>query len=75
VPSLRGWGRAWLVIAGIFLSYRREDAAPYARLVKSELSKRFPDVRVFMDLDSIEAGLDFGEIIAKAVDRPRFWWP
>ena len=53
---------------GIFLSYRREDAAPYARLLQRELKERFPDARVFMDLDSIEAGLDFAELIGRAVD-------
>lgn len=53
---------------GIFLSYRREDAAPYARLLKSELRERLPDAQVFMDLDSIEAGLDFAEVIRAAVD-------
>jgi TIR domain len=52
---------------GIFLSYRREDAAPYARLLQYQLTERFPDTRVFMDLDSIEAGLDFAEVIAQAV--------
>ena len=53
---------------GIFLSYRREDAAPYARLLQYQLSERFPDARVFMDLDSIEAGLDFAEVIRDAVN-------
>jgi hypothetical protein len=53
---------------GIFLSYRREDAAPYARLLQYQLGERFPDARVFMDLDSIEAGLDFDEVIRDAVD-------
>jgi len=53
---------------GIFISYRRADATPYARLLKSELAGRFPDARVFMDLDSIEPGLDFGEVIRQAVD-------
>ena len=53
---------------GIFLSYRRADAAPYARLLQQQLRERFPDVRVFMDLDSIEAGLDFAEVIREAVD-------
>jgi TIR domain len=52
---------------GIFLSYRREDAAPYARLLQFQLSERFSDARVFMDLDSIEAGLDFAEVIREAV--------
>ena len=53
---------------GIFLSYRREDAAPYARLLYSQLRERIPDARVFMDLDSIEAGLDFAEVIREAVE-------
>jgi roadblock/LC7 domain-containing protein len=53
---------------GIFLSYRRQDAAPYARLLQYQLSERFPDARVFMDMDSIEAGLDFAEVIRDAVD-------
>jgi hypothetical protein len=53
---------------GIFLSYRREDAGPYARLLQRELSERFPDAQVFMDLDSIEAGLPFAEVIRDAVD-------
>jgi predicted NACHT family NTPase len=53
---------------GIFLSYRREDAAPYARLLQYQLSERFPGARVFMDLDSIEAGLDFAEVIRDALD-------
>ena len=53
---------------GIFLSYRRADAAPYARLLQFQLRERFPDARVFMDLDSIEAGLDFADVIREAVD-------
>jgi TIR domain len=53
---------------GIFLSYRREDAAPYARLLQFQLREHFPDAQVFMDLDSIEAGLPFAEVIRDAVD-------
>ncbi len=53
---------------GIFLSYRREDTAPYARLLQSRLRDRIPDARVFMDLDSIEPGRDFAEVIREAVD-------
>ena len=52
---------------GIFLSYRREDAAPYARLVQRELSERIPDARVFFDIDSVEAGMDFSEAIREAL--------
>jgi hypothetical protein len=53
---------------GIFLSYRRADAAPYARLLQFQLRERFPDARVFMDLDSIEAGLDFTKAIREAIE-------
>ena len=57
---------------GIFLSYRRQDAAPYARLLKFQLRERFPDARVFMDLDSIEAGQDFAEVTgARCTGDPR----
>ena len=52
---------------GIFISYRRADAGPYARLLQVELAERFPEARVFMDVDSIEAGLDFVEVIRDAV--------
>jgi hypothetical protein len=65
--SLGGGGVAGLSSPGIFLSYRREDAAPYARLLQSELREHIPDARVFMDLDSIEPGLDFAEVIQEAV--------
>ena len=57
-----------LASGGIFLSYRREDTGPYVRLLKGKLRERFPDVRVFMDLDSIEPGVDFTEAIRDAVD-------
>jgi hypothetical protein len=60
VPGLSSWG--------VFLSYRREDAAPYARSLQIQLRERLPDAKVFMDLDSIEPGLDFAEVIREAVD-------
>jgi hypothetical protein len=53
---------------GIFLSYRRGDGAADALLLQSQLRERFPKVRVFMDLDSIEPGSDFVEVIRKALD-------
>ena len=53
---------------GIFLSYGREDAAAYARLLQHELRERFPDARVFMDLDSIDPGRPFAEVIREAVE-------
>ena len=53
---------------GIFISYRRADAGPYARLLQVQLGERFPDTPVFMDLDSIEAGIDFAESIKAGLD-------
>ena len=53
---------------GVFISYRRSDTGPYARLLKEHLSSRFPGTPIFMDLDSIEAGLDFAEVIRGAVN-------
>jgi TIR domain len=52
---------------GIFINYRREDTGPYARLLQVQLGQCFPDAPVFMDLDSIEAGVDFAEAIDSAV--------
>src|SRR6266540_4819377 len=51
----------------VFISYRLEDTAPYARLLQYELRERIPDVRVFMDVDSIEPGQNFVEVIQQAV--------
>jgi hypothetical protein len=52
---------------GVFINYRREDTGPYARLMKIRLAQQFPGTPVFMDLDSIEAGVDFAEAIDSAV--------
>jgi hypothetical protein len=52
---------------GIFINYRREDTGPYARLMQVRLGQCFPDTPVFMDLDSVEAGVDFAEAIESAV--------
>ena len=53
---------------GIFISYRRQDAGPYARSLQRDLNQRFPDARIFMDLDSIEPGRDFAKAIEDAVN-------
>jgi hypothetical protein len=56
-----------LTPSGVFVSYRREDSGPYAWLLKEHLTCRFPDTPVFMDLASIEAGVDFAEAIEAAL--------
>ena len=53
---------------GIFVSYRREDTGPYARLLKDHLTERLQSQPVFIDLDEIEVGLDFAEVIKTALD-------
>ena len=65
---------AGLSSRGIFLSYRREDVAPYACLLQFQLRERIPNARVFMDLDSIEPGLDFAEVIGRPLTRVPCWW-
>src|SRR5262249_27076475 len=50
----------------IFISYRREDSAGYARALLTELERAFPK-RVFMDVSAIEPGLDFLEVLEKAL--------
>ena len=54
--------------ARIFISYRRDDAAGYARAIYAELARQFGDQRVFMDVDDIGAGQAFDEVIQRAVD-------
>ena len=52
--------------ANIFVNYRREDSAGYAGRLFDRLSSGFPG-RIFMDIDNIEPGVDFGEVITQAV--------
>jgi len=51
----------------IFISYRRDDAAGYARAVHEELVRAFGAERVFIDVDDINAGQPFSEIIQRSV--------
>lgn len=51
----------------IFISYRRDDAAGYARAVHDELTRRFGAKRVFIDVDDINAGQPFSDVIQRSV--------
>jgi hypothetical protein len=53
--------------AQIFISYRRDDAAGYARAVYDELARHFGADRVFIDVDDIDAGERFAEVIQRAM--------
>lgn len=46
-------------MSGIFISYRREDSAPYAGRLYDRLCARFGADQVFMDVDDIPPGADF----------------
>jgi hypothetical protein len=52
---------------GIFISYRREDASGHAGRLYDRLSERFGKDRLFMDVDTLELGLDWVEAIEKAI--------
>jgi tetratricopeptide (TPR) repeat protein len=54
-------------VGGVFISYRRQETAPYARLLREELRRHLGAEQVFMDVDSIEVGVDFAEAIQQAV--------
>ncbi len=51
----------------IFISYRRDDAAGYARAVNDELTRCFGAERVFIDVDDINAGQPFSDVIQRSV--------
>src|SRR5512134_810647 len=51
-------------MAKIFISYRRTDSAAYAGRLFDRLRKHFGDADVFMDLEGIEPGAEFGKVIA-----------
>ena len=51
----------------IFISYRRDDAAGYARAINDELVRCFGAERVFIDVDDINAGQPFSENIQRSV--------
>ncbi len=55
--------------ATIFISYRRDDAAGYARAVGDRLAHRYGADKVFVDVDDIDAGHRFDGVIAAALNR------
>lgn len=52
---------------GIFISYRREDGGGWANHLARDLRDSFGAERVFMDIDRIEAGVDFVHEITQAI--------
>jgi len=54
-------------MSGIFISYRREDSADEAHRLSRELSSRFGDDNVFIDVEDIALGENFAEVIDQSV--------
>jgi hypothetical protein len=52
---------------GIFISYRRDDTAGHAGRLFDRMIEHFGRERVFMDVDTIQPGQDFAEVIGERV--------
>src|SRR5438477_6857131 len=53
--------------AKLFINYRRDDTAPYAGRLYDRLIAHFGEDQVFIDIDQIEPGEDFVEVIHRKV--------
>src|SRR5215470_14195329 len=51
----------------IFVSYRRQESSHLAGRLYDRLAGRFGEDQVFIDVDTIEPGVDFAEEIFRAV--------
>jgi TIR domain len=51
----------------IILNYRRADTSAQAGRLYDDLVDRFGEDQVFMDIDAIEPGVDFADVIERAV--------
>jgi streptogramin lyase len=58
-------------MAGVFISYRRDDCAGHAGRLYDRLADRIGESSVFMDVDAIELGADFGVRIDEAIGACR----
>ncbi len=51
----------------IFISYRRDDAKAEARSIYQHLERVYGRDRLFMDVDSIQKGLDFTKVLGESL--------
>jgi len=51
----------------IFISYRRQDTAGYALGLRRELARALPDAKVFLDVESLDAGMRWRQVICERV--------
>src|SRR5215471_15899005 len=52
---------------GVFISYRREDTAGYSGRIYDHFRDHFGEKRVFIDVDTIQPGEDFIQVIEEKV--------
>jgi TIR domain len=57
------------VLGGVFICYRREDSAGFARLIYDRLTSKLGRDGVFFDVDNIAPGLDFVDILSERVGK------
>ena len=51
----------------IFISYRRDDSAGWSGRLSDRLKNHFPSNQIFMDVDTIDPGVDFVEAVEEVV--------
>ncbi len=54
-------------MARIFISYRRDDSSGHAGRLYDHLTGHFGQGQVFMDVDAIQPGVHFVEVVQEAV--------
>src|SRR5579862_3711916 len=52
----------------VMISYRRQDSLPFAGRLADNLNAEFGSKNVFMDIDSIEPGLNFVQVLERELD-------
>jgi hypothetical protein len=65
--ALLAYRRGVVDMSGIFISYRREDGAEEAHRLYQALTARFGAGSVFIDVQSIELGENFAEVLDEKV--------
>jgi hypothetical protein len=53
----------------LFISYRREDTAGHALLLKDALLRELPESSIFLDVDSIPGGVNFVDHVARQLTK------
>jgi hypothetical protein len=55
--------------SGVFISYRRDDKRDFARGLYERLARHLGEHQLFMDVDSIDLGLDFTEVVNQWLEQ------